>query len=98
MIVILWEFQTKPGMEREYERASGANGLWIQLFRKGEGYLGTELLKGSNGRYITIDRWTSFEAYERFKKEYAEEYEKIDKACESFTRFESLIGIFEPQA
>ena len=94
MYVILWEFYPNPGLEQEFEKAYGPNGTWAEFFRKGEGYLGTQLLKGTGNRYITIDRWTSLTAYETFRIQNAEEYQKIDQLCETLTRSESEIGAF----
>jgi heme-degrading monooxygenase HmoA len=94
MYVILWEFTSKPGLENEFERLYGSEGVWNQLFRHGKGYLGTELLKGTGDRYISIDRWTSLSDYESFKHQYAEEYKKIDEECASVRGSESQIGSF----
>src|SRR5947209_2755150 len=55
--VIIWEFYVKRGNERAFEEAYGPQGAWARFFRRGEGYLGTELLRnvGQSGRYVTID-------------------------------------------
>ena len=46
-------------------------------------------------RYATIDQWESYALYERFKKEFAEEYARHDRHCERFSSDEKLIGYFE---
>ena len=69
MYVIIWEYQVKADSVVEFERIYASNGVWAELFRKEDGYLGTELLRDSTHprRYITIDRWTSSGDYESFR-------------------------------
>ena len=61
------------------------------------GFLGTELLLevGRKGHYLTIDRWSSREDYERFLIEHRDAYAALDKANDDLTRREVHIGSFE---
>ena len=97
MHVILWEFAARPGAEEEFELRYGPNGVWGDFFRQGQGYIGTELLRdpGEKGRYITVDRWTSREAFEDFRTSHLEEYKSIDRECEQLTESEILLGSFD---
>ena len=76
MYVVLWRFRPLVGRESEFERAYGSFGEWTRLFRRGEGYLGTELLRRSDdsGEYLAIDRWASRAAYEAFRARWSSEY------------------------
>ena len=67
----MWEFHVKDGSEVEFEQAYGSDGEWTQLFRKAEGYLGTELHRDieAKGRYVTIDYWSSHAAYDAFREQ-----------------------------
>jgi heme-degrading monooxygenase HmoA len=67
--VILWRFRPSRGRESEFERAYGHSGEWALLFGRGDGYLGTELLRRSDDsrEYLTLDRWVSRAAYETFR-------------------------------
>lgn len=94
MYILIWEFQVKNGCEAQFERVYGPEGAWVKFFRKGEGYLGTELLKKDDRIYITIDRWKSKEVYKNFKSAYLAEYKAIDKHCESLTESEKPLGSF----
>jgi len=63
MYVILWRFRPVVGRESEFERAYGPCGEWVRLFRREEGYLGTELLRRSDdesGECLTSGRLRSF--------------------------------------
>ena len=72
----LWEFQVRPGLEREFERHYAAAGTWAQLFRRSPAYIETLLLKDSAvaRRYVTLDRWRSEEGYREFRSAFAQAY------------------------
>ena len=59
MYVIEWDFLPAPGREADFLAAYGADGAWVKLFRRGDGYPGTELqaLPGKPGWYRSTDRW-----------------------------------------
>jgi len=97
MIHVLWEFEVDAEKRTEFERAYGPEGEWVKLFRRGEGYQGSTLLRAvsNSGRYVTEDRWSSREAYDAFRRRHADEYAAIDARCEKLTRAERLIGYFE---
>ena len=94
MYLIIWEFRVKEGHEAEFEQIYGPTGEWVQLFKRGEGYLGTELLRdvGQPRCYLTLDRWRSQEVYEAFQKRWAEAYKELDRQCEGLTEQENLVG------
>jgi heme-degrading monooxygenase HmoA len=93
----IWEFQVKPESLAEFELSYGPDGPWSKLFRHSASYLGSELLRDASraGRYLTIDRWTSREAFRQFKQHYAAEYAALDKGFEHLTESEAFIGDFE---
>ena len=96
MFVALWEFEVKPGDEKKFEEVYGADGAWARLFLGDSMYRGTRLVKDVERErvYLTLDFWETCEAYERFKKENADEYERIDKEYEGMTMREKKIGEF----
>ncbi len=95
--VVLWRFRPRVGQESEFERAYSSSGEWAQLFRRGDGYLGTELLRRSDDsrEYLTIDRWASRAAYEAFRARWSSEYQQLDHRLEELTEEETLLGAFE---
>lgn len=94
--VILWEFEVRVGKENEFEKMYGPEGAWAQLFRRDDGYVGTELVRdaGENNRYLTLDFWISQERYETFCRENWQDYKAIDQKCEALTESERQIGSF----
>ena len=87
---IEWHFLPAEQHLGEFLAAYGADGDWVRLFRRGAGYLGTELqpLPGRPGWYRCIDRWRSAEDYARFRQGHAADYAALDRACERLTREE----------
>lgn len=68
----------------------------MQLFKKGKGYLRTELFRaaGKGGTYLTVDYWISKSAYETFRRKFDREFRILDKKCESLTKEEKPPGPF----
>src|SRR6266478_6098303 len=97
--VIVWEFHIKAGKRREFETVYGSGGDWVCFFRHGKEYIRTELIRDvkTPRRYLTLDFWTTRQAYLQFKKENHAEYQAIDDKCMSLTEDEALVGEFQSQ-
>ena len=97
MFLALWEFEVKPGCEERFQSVYGGDGEWVQLFRGDPSFIQTRLLKDprAENKFVTVDFWTSREAYESFKKLNHEVYAEIDQRCESLTESERCLGNFE---
>ena len=95
--VVVWEFEPRPDAVPEFTRAYAPDGVWAPLFRRSPDYLGSELLRDLDqpSRYVTIDRWTSRAAYDRFRAERAAEYRTLDAECERLTAHEAFLGAFD---
>lgn len=93
----IWEYRVKPEHQDAFEHAYGPHGEWVSLFRKGSGYISTELHQDINqsDRFITIDCWTSKEAFHKFKKQFHDEFITLDKRFEALIASENHIGDFE---
>lgn len=95
MFVILWQYRSRADQTKEFEVAYGPDGVWVRFFRKGAGYISTELLRSEGNWYCTIDRWQTRAHYERFSKENKQEYMQIDQKCEDLTEEEIKIGEYQ---
>jgi heme-degrading monooxygenase HmoA len=95
-IVIAWEFRVRAGCEAEFEEAYGPRGAWAALFGRRPKFFGTELLRDDEtaGRYVTLDRWSSLEAFDDFRASHATAYEALDARCEKWTAAETKIRAF----
>lgn len=96
MVTVLWEYQVKPDRVAEFEKVYASDGDWTELFRKGKGFIGTRLFKSPDipNLFLTIDQWESMQDYKTFLSQWKEEYETLDKQCESLTEHESCLGTF----
>ena len=94
--VYLWEYRVRSGADQAFCRHYGPEGTWARLFRRGTGYLGTELLRdrAADDRYVTIDRWAGEAAFREFRERFAREFEELDRRCAALTRRETSLGEF----
>jgi len=67
------------------------------LFSRSPDYHGTELLRDQDheGRYLTVDRWTTRAAFEAFRTAWKAEYEALDRACGALTTSETPLGAYD---
>jgi heme-degrading monooxygenase HmoA len=98
VLVIVWEFQVAGEHESAFEAAYNRDGAWVALFKRGDGFVSTELLRDAQtqGRYLTVDRWRGVDEYDAFLRTFRDEYEALDQHCAGWTLSESLIGRFHP--
>ena len=96
MFVVIWNFEIAKEKVAGFEAAYGPEGAWAQLFRTSPDYHGTELLRDAYvpGSYLTIDRWTSEEAFRAFRKNHDADYEKLDRQCDDLTGRETRVGAY----
>lgn len=94
---IVWEFVVPAASRARFEAAYGPDGDWALLFRHAADFLGTELLRDHerDGVYLTIDRWVSAEAFDRFKHDFGADYQRLDAALEGLASCETRVGLFE---
>ena len=96
MFVVVWQFEIAEDKIAAFEAAYSPQGAWAQLFGVSHEYRGTELLRDAYipGNYLTIDRWSSEEAFRTFRKDHDREYEILDRSCDELTSREIRIGAY----
>ena len=96
MFIVLWQFDIAEEKAAAFTEAYGPEGAWAVLFRRSPEYLGTELLHDAYvpDRFVTIDRWSSEEAFRAFRAQYDADYEALDRACDALVAAEARIGAF----
>jgi heme-degrading monooxygenase HmoA len=94
----VWEYEVPPGSEPEFLAHYAPEGTWAQLFRRAAGYVSTQLYRDRRrvGRYLTVDHWIDETAFSRFRREFASEFEALDRVCAGLTGREAHLGDFEP--
>jgi len=68
----------------EFKRIYGPAGNWVQLFRKANGYIATDLHQdiSYSKRFITVDFWNTKESRDNFRNRFSKEFELLDEHCE----------------
>src|SRR5687767_15065314 len=98
--VRVWRFTPAPGREAEFAAAYAGDGDWARLFGRSDQYLGTDLLHPiePGGPWLTLDRWATLEAFERFQQQHGEDYRELDLKLAGLTSGEEFIGAFDDPA
>lgn len=91
----LWQFRPPPAQEAAFKTAYGPDGDWAQLFRRDSGFLGTELWRGEEGSFLTVDHWQDSAAFERFQRDAVEAYRALDRQLEGIAGEEIFLGAFD---
>ena len=81
----------------EFAAAYSSDGIWAQLFAQGEGFIGTSLLAPAEAGalWLTLDRWHSLGAFERFLEAHGDAYRKLDSDLSALTIGEHFVGAFD---
>ena len=95
--VYLWQYRVAREQAAAFEKTYGPHGEWVRLFRRAQGYLGTELFRDGTEPtcYVTLDRWRSRQDFEAFRARCSEEFEALDARCEMLTLEQRELGHFE---
>jgi hypothetical protein len=95
MHVLLWSFRCRAGREPAFEAAYGPEGDWARLFSTDPAFGGTELMRGSDGTYLTVDRWTSAGAFAAFLARHRDVYDALDARCEPLRESETPLAALD---
>jgi heme-degrading monooxygenase HmoA len=95
VIALVFRYEVRD--PEEFAGVYGPDGEWAQFFRRGVGYIGTELLHDVDEpeRYLVIDRWESADAYNAFLAEFQDEYMRRSDEARFYYIQELRFGTFE---
>ena len=94
MYEAIWEYEVDEESRPAFEAFYGASGEWVRLFRRSADFTETMLFRNvaREGHYLTVDRWTSREAYETFLRRNRRDYEALDERSSGLTMVERRIA------
>ncbi|HWZ56193.1 MAG TPA: antibiotic biosynthesis monooxygenase [Verrucomicrobiae bacterium] len=97
MYCYIWSFAVRPESVKEFRAAYGPDGDWARFFGTDPEYIRTHLLvdRRNPARFLTIDFWSSREAFVSFRERFGSRFEALDKSFERFTTAEEQIGAFD---
>jgi hypothetical protein len=97
VLVRVWEYDVRPTSTEEFVRIYAADGEWARLFALSDGYAGTELFVSVDrpSRFLTVDRFSSADAWRTFLAEHQAAYTRLDAACADLTTSEHEVAAVE---
>ena len=97
MIEVFFRYRVHPAQVPAFEHAYGPSGPWALLFSRHPAYKRTRLFrhKAEANVYITIDVWESKAAYDEFRSQNADEYNRLDAQLAMLKLEEHLLGYYE---
>lgn len=95
MYCLAWKYKV-PSNQAKFEEEYGRNGSWFKFFESSEDYLGTELMKHTDGKtYILIDKWMSKADYQDFIDENKADYDQLNEKNKALYEEEEEMGEFD---
>jgi quinol monooxygenase YgiN len=96
VIAVVWQFQVRPGQQREFERFYGADGEWSKLARRSRSFLGSSFLRDqANGTsYMLIEYWSEMVVYERHRNSLVSDIRSIEEHRDVLCEAIMPVGIF----
>jgi quinol monooxygenase YgiN len=96
MIAVVWQFDVRPGREKEFEEFYGVDGEWTAMNRHSRSYLGTSFLRDQNRstRYVLIEYWSEMLVYEEHKNYRRDQLESLEKRQQALVVSVEPLGLF----
>ena len=97
MYCYVWSFGVRPEHVDKFTKACGPRGDWARLFQRDPQYIRTCFIRdrAHPARFLTIDFWSSYEAWVSFRERFRTEFEELDKNFEKLTIDEVRVGDFD---
>jgi hypothetical protein len=96
MIAIVWQFDTRPGRESEFEQFYGADGEWTAVNRHSRSYIGSSFLRDQNraSRYLVIEYWSEMIVHEQHKVYKRDEFANLGVRRNTLVESAEPLGVF----
>ena len=96
VVAIVWQFDVRPGREKEFEDLYGADGAWTQLSRRSREYLGSSFLRdiALDRRYLLVEYWGEMVIYEKHLADFSREVEALERQRALLVERAEPAGVF----
>ena len=96
MIAIVWQFETRPGREKDFEQFYGVDGDWTAVSRNSRSFLGSSFMRDqSRGtRYLVVEYWSEMLVYERHLTDFGGEMKELESERDRFVVRMEPLGVF----
>jgi hypothetical protein len=81
VIAVVWQFQVKPGKQRDFEKFYGADGEWSKLARRSRSFLGSSFLRdqANDTNYLLTEYWSEMVVYEKHRQSFGSDIDTLEK-------------------
>jgi heme-degrading monooxygenase HmoA len=96
VIAVVWQFQVKPGKQKEFEQFYGADGEWSTLARRSRSFLGSSFLRDQahDTSYLLVEYWSEMVVYERYRHNFDKDLRTIEDRRNVLCETISPLGIY----
>jgi len=96
VIAVVWQFQVRPGKQKEFERVYGADGEWSALARRSRSFLGSSFLRdqAAGTSYLLIEYWSEMVVYEKHRSTASADIRRLDERRDELCEAITPLGIF----
>jgi hypothetical protein len=96
VVAVVWQFETVPDREDEFERFCGADGEWTKLSRRSRSFLGSSFLKdlAAPSRYLLVEYWSEMVVYEKHLSDFDTQVKDLEERREQFLVRVEPVGVF----
>jgi hypothetical protein len=96
VIAVAFQFEVKPGREAEFEQLHGADGEWTALSRQSRSFIGSSFLREftTAPRYLLIEYWSEMLPYERHRKDFEADIDRLERQQADMVLSVLPLGIF----
>ena len=96
MIAIVWQFETRPGREKDFEAFYGVDGEWTGVNRHSRSYLGSSFMRDQSRstRYLLVEYWSEMLVYEEHKVYRSDEIATLHNRRDELVASVEPLGVF----
>jgi heme-degrading monooxygenase HmoA len=87
MLIRVWQYDVRADGLARFEAAYRGDGDWAALFGQNRGFVGVDLYASVDtpGRYLTVDRFESSDAWNEFLGRHRAAYDELDARMQELT-------------
>ncbi len=96
VVAVVWQFEIRPGTDKEFERFYGADGDWTRMSRRSRSFLGSSFLRdiAIDTRYLLVEYWGEMVVYEKHMADFGNEVKSLEAQRERFVNRMETVGVF----
>jgi quinol monooxygenase YgiN len=96
VIAVVWQFEVKPGQQKEFEKFYGADGEWTKVGRASRSFLGSSFLRDQarDTNYLLIEYWSEMVVYEKHRRTVSTDVRQLEERRDALCESSVPLGIY----